>query len=67
MIGSATGLPLAFFCTRFLRSMLYQLSPFDPLSFVGALAVVTFIAILASLLPAGRAASADPMQALRTE
>ena len=67
LIGSATGLPLAFFCTRFLRSMLYQLSPFDLLSFVGALAVVTFIAILASLLPAGRAASADPMQALRTE
>jgi ABC-type antimicrobial peptide transport system permease subunit len=47
--------------------MLYQLSPFDPMSFAVALAVVTFIAILSSLVPAGRAASADPMQALRTE
>jgi predicted permease len=67
LIGSTMGVPLAFFCARFLRSMLYRLSPFDSLSFMGALTVMTFIAILASLLPAGRAASADPMQALRTE
>ena len=67
LVGTAAGLPLAFFCTRFLRSMLYQLSPFDPISFVLALGVVTFIATLASLLPARRAASMDPVQALRTE
>jgi predicted permease len=67
LIGIAAGLPLAFFCTRFLRSMLYQLSPFDPISFALALAVVTVIATLASLLPARRAASVEPMQALRAE
>jgi predicted permease len=67
LIGTAAGLPLAFFCTRFLRSMLYELSPFDAISFVLALGVVTFIATLASFLPARRAASVEPMQALRME
>jgi predicted permease len=67
LIGTAAGLPLAFFCTRFLRSMLYELSPFDAISFALALGVVTFIATLASFLPARRAASVEPMQALRRE
>ena len=67
LIGTAAGMPLAFFCMRFLRSMLYQLSPFDPMSFALALGVVAFIATLASFLPARRAASVEPMQALRTE
>lgn len=52
---------------RPLKSMLYQLSPLDPVSFV--LAVVAMIAVsgCAVLLPARRAASVDPMQALRAE
>jgi predicted permease len=65
--GLAVGIPLALTAARPLKSMLYQLSPFDPASF--ALAIVAMIAVsgCASWLPARRAASIEPMQALRSE
>jgi len=66
-IGAAAGFPLAFLCTRFLRSMLYELSPFDPLSFAGAVFCVVMVGAIAAFLPARRAARIDPMVALRYE
>jgi predicted permease len=66
-IGVAAGFPLAVICVRFLGSMLYQLSPFDPLSFVVATGCVALVATVAAFLPAWRAASVDPMVALRYE
>ena len=65
--GLAAGLPLTYFAMRPLKSMLYQLSPFDPASFAVAVAAMVTVAICSGLLPARRAARLEPMQALRSE
>ena len=65
--GLVVGLPLTYFAIRPLKSMLYQMSPFDPVSFVLAVFAMTVVATSAALLPARRAASVEPMQALRSE
>ena len=67
VIGVGVGLPLAFLTSRLLRSMLFGVGPNDPLSFIGALVAVTLVVVAASLIPARRAASIDPMKALRAE
>jgi predicted permease len=66
-VGAAAGFPLAVLCTRFLRSMLYEMSPFDPLSFGCAILCVAIVGGGAAFLPARRAAKVDPMVALRYE
>jgi predicted permease len=67
MAGLAVGLPLTYFAIRPLKAMLYQMSPFDPLSFAVAILAMVLVAACAALLPARRAARLEPMQALRTE
>jgi ABC-type antimicrobial peptide transport system permease subunit len=62
-VGVAIALPLAMLVRRFL----YGLSPLDPAAFGGAIAVFGLVAVLASWLPARRAAAVDPMMALRAE
>jgi ABC-type antimicrobial peptide transport system permease subunit len=57
----------AFFAIRLLRSMLFGVAPFDPISFIAAALVLVMTVLLAGLAPAGRAASIQPMEALRTE
>jgi len=52
---------------RLLRSMLFDVSPFDPISFSLAAVVLITTVLLAGINPARRAASIEPMQALRTE
>jgi putative ABC transport system permease protein len=64
-LGIAIGLAGALGVTRFLRTMLFGVSPFDPVSFVGVSLVLTAIALLASYVPARRAAKVDPVEALR--
>ena len=66
-VGIAIGLVGALGVTRFLRTMLYGVSPFDPASFVGVAAILTTVALLASYIPARRAARVDPVEALRYE
>ena len=66
-LGAGIGVPLAVMTSRLLRSMLFSIGPNDPLTFVGALVAVTLVALAASFIPARRAASTDPMSALRTE
>jgi predicted permease len=66
-LGLGIGLPLAVMTSRLLRSMLFGVGPNDPLVFVAALVAVAVVALAASLIPARRAASIDPMMALRTE
>ncbi len=56
-----------FFAVRLLQSLLFGVAPFDPLSFIGAALVLVLTVLLAGLAPAARAASIQPMQALRTE
>jgi putative ABC transport system permease protein len=64
-IGIAIGLVGALAVTRSLRTMLFGISPFDPVSFVGVSLLLTAIALLASYIPARRAAKVDPVEALR--
>jgi len=65
--GLIIGLPLAWFDARLMASMLYKLSAHDPLSFVLAGVGVSAVSVLAALIPGRRAASVEPMQALRME
>ena len=66
-IGIVVGLAGALAVTRFLRTLLFGISPFDVPSFVGVSVTLTAIALLASYLPARRAAKVDPIEALRYE
>ena len=65
--GLAAGIPLTLLAVRPLKSMLYEISPFDPASFCLAIAALALVSGCAALVPARRAASIEPMQALRTE
>jgi predicted permease len=65
--GLAAGIPLTFLAVRPLKSMLYQMSPFDAASFIAAVTAMIAVTGCAAFLPARRAASIEPMQALRTE
>ena len=67
LAGLVAGIPLTLLAVRPLRAMLYQMSPFDPMSFALAIAAMFVVAIVATVIPARRAASIEPMQALRTE
>ena len=64
-IGLGSGLVGALILTRFLRSMLYAVSPNDPLTFAALLALLAAVALLACLVPARRATQTDPLVALR--
>jgi len=61
----AVGVPAAIGAVRFLRSMLYGVEPGDPMTFSAAVSGILTVAFAASLIPARRAASVDPLVALR--
>jgi predicted permease len=65
--GVAIGLLAALALTRLMSSFLYGISPFDPLTFVATAAVLLAVSLLASFIPACRAARVDPQIALRDE
>jgi predicted permease len=65
--GCALGLAGALLASGLLRSFLFGVSPFDPVVLAVATASVLLLAVIVSLLPARRAASTNPMQALRAE
>jgi predicted permease len=65
--GIAIGIPLAVFASRFLRTVLFGVQPGNPVIFAAALGGILLVALGASLVPARRAASVDPMVALRQE
>jgi ABC-type antimicrobial peptide transport system permease subunit len=67
VIGCIVGLAGAAAASEIMRSLLFDVSPFDPLALSAAAVVVLLLAIGASGLPALRAASIDPMRALRGE
>jgi predicted permease len=66
-IGAGIGLVASLAAMRLLSTMLYGVRPTDPLTFAGSSVLVILMALAASWIPARRAASIDPMQALRTE
>ena len=65
--GVLIGVPLAMLVGRELASSLYGVKPMDALSYVLAVLGVGLVALVASAVPAGRAASVNPLTALRTE
>ncbi len=66
-IGLPLGLAASLAAARLLRSLLYDAAPFDFLAFAAAGAVIVVITLLASLVPAGRAAAVEPSEVFRTQ
>ncbi len=65
--GLLIGGVATFFAVRLLRSLLFGVAAFDPISFIAAAVVLVLTVLAAGLAPAARAASIQPMEALRTE
>jgi predicted permease len=65
--GLAVGIGVSLACARLLKSLLYGLSPMDPISLAAAGVVLSVITVLSVWLPARRAARVDPGAAIRTE
>jgi len=66
-IGAACGLGAAFALTRLMKSLLFEVSAADPLTYGAVSVVLIAAAIVASYLPARRATTIDPSEALRAE
>jgi predicted permease len=67
LVGVSVGLALAIVVTRAIAAMLYGVNPIDPMTFGGVSVLLTAVALLASYLPARRAAKVEPLVALRYE
>lgn len=67
IVGLALGIPASLFLGRLMASLLFHVSGSAPWALAGASAVLALCAAVAALLPALRAASVDPVRALRTE
>jgi macrolide transport system ATP-binding/permease protein len=67
LIGTALGIPAALYAGHLITSMLYKVSGYDPLAYFGGTIVLGICAAIAGFIPALRAASIDPMLALREE
>ena len=67
LLGLGIGLVGAFFLTSVMSSLLFGISATDPLTFVAISVVLVGVALLASYIPARRAAQVDPLTALRYE
>ena len=65
--GSVVGLGLAAAVAQLLTGLLYGVSPVDPISFAGAAILLCTVALVASVIPARRAATVNPVEALRAE
>jgi ABC-type antimicrobial peptide transport system permease subunit len=66
-VGLLIGIPVAIGAGHFMASKLFQVRSYDPIVLGTSMVALIFCAAIASILPAGRAASTDPMKALRTE
>jgi ABC-type antimicrobial peptide transport system permease subunit len=65
--GVVLGTILGLIAVRFMKSLLYGISSNSPTTYLGVVAVVCFVSLIASFLPARRAATVDPVRSLRTE
>ncbi len=67
VIGLCIGIPVALVCVRFVKAQLYEITSADPPIVGGAILMLVIAAFIAGIIPAQRAASIDPVQALRAE
>jgi ABC-type antimicrobial peptide transport system permease subunit len=67
IVGLALGVPTAMLCVRYIESQLFEIKGIDTEVLAGAVVTLMAAAVLAGLIPARRAASIEPAQALRTE
>jgi putative ABC transport system permease protein len=67
LLGVVAGVAASLFVTRLIRSMLFDVSPTDPVVLVGVSLLLVAVALAASYLPARRAAKVDPVITLRAE
>lgn len=65
--GIAAGIVAAAWLSRYARTQLYSVSPLDPAVYLEVSALLAVVAIAACLIPARRAASVDPVEALKQE
>jgi ABC-type antimicrobial peptide transport system permease subunit len=65
--GAIVGIAIAAGLARMLRTLLLGVSPFDPLTYGGTAALLIAVCLFASFVPALRAASASPLDALRAD
>jgi ABC-type antimicrobial peptide transport system permease subunit len=66
-LGLAIGIPVALLGGHLMASQLYGVSTYDPFTLIAAVIVLAAFAAIAGFIPARRAASIEPMHALRTE
>jgi putative ABC transport system permease protein len=66
-VGVAIGVVASFFLTKFMATLLFGVSPTDPITFVAISVLLIAVSIVASVIPARRAMKVDPMVALRYE
>jgi predicted permease len=67
LIGLLIGIPVSIGCARLIATQLYQVKGWDPLVLAAAIVTLSICALIASIIPAQRAASIDPVKALRTD
>jgi len=67
LIGVLIGVPAVFASWKLIKSLLYGLTPADPVSLAGAVLLMFAVAALAGYIPARRASKTDPIEALRYE
>ena len=67
LIGGMVGLVAIIGLTRFLRSLLFEIQPLDPMTLISVICVLIFVSLLACYVPARRATKADPAAVLREE
>jgi putative ABC transport system permease protein len=67
VIGAIIGIGAAFMTTRFLAKLLYDVKPVDPIAFAATSLMMIMMGLVASYMPARRASSVDPMEALRSD
>ena len=67
VIGLLIGIPASIGCAQLISAQLYQVKGWDPVVMVAAIVTLSVCALIASIIPAQRAASIDPVKALRTE
>jgi predicted permease len=67
LIGLLIGIPISIGCSKLISAQLYQVKGWDPLVLGGSILALSICAFFASIIPAQRAASIDPVKALRTE